>query len=140
MAQVSDSVPGQPDPLQPETLPHPGRPAQRGAVGESMIATEQVFTFAELATHLPRVGGKKIHVSTLHRWCRKGVRGVQLECRMLGARMVTSLEAVDRFSARLAEAPYPSSIRQVRPTPPRSLHQRNHDIARARQSLDEAGI
>jgi hypothetical protein len=104
MAQVSDSVPSEQDSLQPEILHQPERPAQRGAVEAPMIATEQVFTFAELAKRLPRVGEKKIHVSTLHRWCRRGVRGVQLECRMLGRRMVTSLEAVDRFSARLAEA------------------------------------
>ena len=32
------------------------------------LTTEQVFTFAELARRLPSVGGKKIHVSSLHRW------------------------------------------------------------------------
>jgi len=68
-----------------------------------MLTTEEVYTFAELAGRLPSFHGKRIHVSTLHRWCQRGVRGVRLECRRLGGRIVTSIEAVDRFSARLAE-------------------------------------
>ena len=105
-----------------------------------MLTTESVFTFAELARRLPRIGGKKIHVSTLHRWCRKGVRGVCLEFRMLGGRMVTSLEAVDRFSRRLAEGegrPRPPQGRRVRE---RSPSQREREIARAGRVLEEAGI
>jgi len=68
-----------------------------------MLTTEAVYTFAELVRQLPSFHGRRIHVSTLHRWCQRGVRGVRLECRRLGGRIVTSVEAVDRFSARLAE-------------------------------------
>ena len=63
-----------------------------------MLTTERMLTFGELAKELPTFGGRKVHVSTIHRWCRKGVKGVRLEFRMLGGRMVTSMEAVDRFS------------------------------------------
>jgi hypothetical protein len=105
-----------------------------------MIATEQVFTFAELAKRLPRVGEKRIHVSTLHRWCRKGVRGVCLEFRMLGGRIVTSLEAVDRFSATLAQVTERQPRRAPRQPATRSASQRESEIARATRVLEETGI
>jgi len=80
-----------------------------------MLSTEAVHTFAELTRKLPSFNGKRIHVSTLHRWCQRGVRGVRLEHRRLGGRMVTSLEAVDRFSARLAET-VDEPVRDAEPT------------------------
>ena len=69
---------------------------------QQILGKEDVYAFSELARRLPRVGGRRIHVSTIHRWCRMGVRGVRLEFRLLGGRMMTSVEAVDRFSARIA--------------------------------------
>jgi len=105
-----------------------------------MLTTEQVFTFAELARRLPKVGGKKIHVSTLHRWCRKGVRGVLLEFRMLGGRIFTSVEAVDRFSKQLAEARKWPIRGQRQRSSERTPTQRERDIARANRVLDRAGI
>ena len=37
------------------------------------------------------------HVSTLHRWRLRGVRGQKLETVLIGGRRFTSLEALDRF-------------------------------------------
>ena len=68
-----------------------------------MLQTETIGTFNEIAARLPRLDGKRIAISTLWRWATKGCRGVKLEARRLGGRFVTSLEAVDRFSAKLAE-------------------------------------
>ncbi len=105
----------------------------------TMIGEERLYTFSEIAAVLPRINGKKIHVSTLHRWCRRGVRGVQLEFRMLGGRMLTSVEAVERFSRQLAECE-----RQPRPYARRSTREdsrrREERINQAQRILDEAGI
>lgn len=68
-----------------------------------MLATERIVTFTEAPDHLPRVGGKKIHSSAVWRWARKGIRGVRLECRRIGGRFVTSVEALERFTKALAE-------------------------------------
>ena len=68
-----------------------------------MILKEDVFTFTEIASRLPRLNGRKIHPNALWRWARKGVKGVRLETRRLGGRFVTSMEAIERFSKALAE-------------------------------------
>ena len=49
-------------------------------------------------------------VSTLWRWCRRGVRGVRLEYRRLGRRIVTSAQAIERFGSALAEKDGPPPI------------------------------
>ena len=89
-----------------------------------MLHDEQVLTFSEAASRLPRFHGRKVHTSTLWRWARKGVKGVRLETRRLGGRFVTSLEALERFSKKLAEpvddpapAPARASPRVCRRTP-----------------------
>ncbi len=68
------------------------------------LNSETVGTLAEVAGKLPRLGGRNIHTSTLWRWTSRGIRGVRLEHLKLGGRIVTSLEAVQRFSERLNEA------------------------------------
>lgn len=68
-----------------------------------MLQNEGVYTFTQISKRLPTFNGKRVHVSTIHRWCRKGVKGVRLEFRVLGGRLVTSMEAVDRFSKALSE-------------------------------------
>ena len=78
-----------------------------------MLATEKCFPFDEVVERLPRFGGRSIHPSTLWRWARHGVRGHRLETRRLGARLVTSLEAIDRFTLVLAElGPHPKAGEQ----------------------------
>ena len=68
-----------------------------------MLSDERIVNLAEAAPLLPRRRGKQIHVSTLWRWARRGVHGIQLEHRRLGGQIVTSLEALDRFGAALAD-------------------------------------
>lgn len=69
-----------------------------------MLDREQLLTFGELSKALPIVGGKRIHSSTLWRWALRGCRGVRLESIRLGARYLSSIEAVQRYGARVAEA------------------------------------
>ena len=64
---------------------------------------ETVLTLAEAAQRLPAIKGKKVHPSSVWRWATQGVRGVHLESWRLGGRCLTTLEAVERFAAKLAE-------------------------------------
>lgn len=68
------------------------------------IGREELITFAEAAKLLPRRRqGRKLHVSTLHRWCTKGVRGVRLEYLSVGGTRCTSVPALQRFFDALTE-------------------------------------
>ena len=69
----------------------------------SVSTAQQLLTLTEATKLLPRVGGKRIHVSTLWRWCRKGLRGVALEYMRCGTKIVTSEAAMLRFFAALAQ-------------------------------------
>ncbi len=71
------------------------------------LNNENVGTLSEVAGKLPRLGGRKIHTSTLWRWASRGLRGVRLEHVRLGGRIITSLEAVQRFSESLSDADVP---------------------------------
>ncbi len=108
------------------------------------LNNETVGGLSDVAAMLPRYQGKRIHNSTMWRWCTRGVRGVKLEYVRLGARIVTSVEAVARFSAKLTELdqkwaendqPTPQKARKKR-TPT----QRDRDVARPRLDLERAGI
>jgi hypothetical protein len=69
------------------------------------LENEQLLSLSEAARRLPpgRLG-KPTHVRTLLRWGLKGLRGVHLDLARLGGRWVTSVEALERFSARLTAA------------------------------------
>jgi Protein of unknown function (DUF1580) len=57
--------------------------------------TENLRSFGEASKALPG----RPHVSTLHRWAGRGVRGRRLETVLIGGRRFTSLEALKRFAA-----------------------------------------
>ena len=76
------------------------------------IATENLLSLSEAARVLPPVDGKRPHVSTIWRWCRKGLNGVTLEYCRLGRRIVTSPEALGRFTNALAAADRQHTARQ----------------------------
>lgn len=103
-----------------------------------MLCDEDVLTFVEAAAILPRLNGKRPHVSTLWRWARRGLNGIRLETRRIGSRFVTSREALERFSAALAAIPLPD-----RPTaPPKASTNtaRAKSVAQAEKVLAKAGI
>ena len=69
----------------------------------SDIHAEQLLTLSEAARALPRLrGDRKVHVSTLYRWIKRGVRGVRLESVKIGRTLVTSREALQRFAERVS--------------------------------------
>jgi hypothetical protein len=102
---------------------------------------EQIVGLADAGRILPRIGGKRIHASTVWRWCRKGVRGIRLEHIRLGHRICTSVEALNRFAQRLAEAEDGGPDGSGSSTPSRpSTPDRRAAIERAEQGLSELGI
>lgn len=69
----------------------------------------QPLTLSQAAAAVPALRGKRLHVSTLWRWCRRGCKGrngltVRLQHGRVGGQIVTTREALDRFYAELAEA------------------------------------
>lgn len=63
---------------------------------------EELISFKEASSLLPRNGEKKVHVSTLFRWAGKGSGGVVLETIHLGGRRYTSKEAIQRFVSQVS--------------------------------------
>lgn len=106
------------------------------------LRNETALSLADAARAVPPIDGKRPHVSTLWRWCRKGVRGVRLEYVRLGHRIVTTEEAIARFAHRLADADAdPQSYRSNTPAgASRSSRARGIEIERAEAQLAEAGI
>ncbi len=105
-----------------------------------MLETESVLPFSEAAARLPRFRGKRVNVSTIWRWARKGLHGQRLEVVRLGHRFLTSVEALDRFAAKLAtiEIPprQPARERPRRPT----ASGRRRSVESAKRKLGRAGI
>jgi hypothetical protein len=77
------------------------------------ISSEELISLTEAANRLPkRRQGKRTAASTLYRWATVGLRGVQLETLPCGGMLCTSMNALQRFFDRLAEA------RRVHSSPP----------------------
>lgn len=69
---------------------------------------ETLLSLAAAAAELPRRRrGKPTHVSTLHRWATRGLRGVRLEVLRVGGTTCTSREALQRFFTRLTATTMP---------------------------------
>lgn len=117
-----------------------------------MLASENLLTFNDLSKALPIVGGKRIHQSTLWRWALRGCRGVRLETLRLGARYMSSVEAVHRYGERVAEASAATiaerdaqraaAVQAIAPEPvvKSSSALRRKQIERANRELQEAGV
>ncbi|MBX3413904.1 MAG: DUF1580 domain-containing protein [Pirellulales bacterium] len=96
------------------------------------FSQEQLLSFPGAARRLPG----NPHVSTLHRWRLRGVRGVRLETTLIGGKRYTSIEALQRFADRLNG--HSDSLVPSRPaTPPAA---RAKQIAAADRDLDRAGF
>ncbi len=95
------------------------------------LATENLKTLNEAARTLP---GGAVHVSTVHRWRLKGVRGIRLETILRGGVRFTTHEAIERFFAATtaaADGDIPPSL---------TSRQREREISRAEREAAEAGI
>ncbi len=66
---------------------------------------ETILTLTQARARIAKLrGGQRADLSTLHRWMRKGRRGICLESFLCGGRRMTSAEAIQRFCDRLTEA------------------------------------
>ena len=95
------------------------------------VATESLKTLAKAAQTL---NGGPVHVSTMHRWRMRGVRGVKLESVLRGGIWHTSDQAIARFFVATTAAA------DREPAPTRTTARRKRDIDDAEAELSSAGI
>jgi hypothetical protein len=93
------------------------------------LATETLLSLTDVAKSLPG----RPHVSTLHRWRMRGIRGIKLETTKLGGKRLTSREALQRFADRTTAAA------SGEPTPVRTPAQRAREIAQAERECERMG-
>lgn len=68
-----------------------------------VIAQEQLLRLDEAAKLVPGLRKASVHVETIRRWAKTGLRGVLLETCFLGGQEFTSQEALQRFSDALSQ-------------------------------------
>jgi len=91
------------------------------------VTTEQLLTLSEAAALLPG----RPSVATLWRWRTRGAHGRRLESVVLGGKVFTSREALQRFAEQRGGVDAPTV---------RTPHQRERDIRKAEAELNDAGI
>jgi hypothetical protein len=102
-----------------------------GALMTINFARETPLTLAQAARTLP---GGAVHVSTIHRWRQKGVRGVRLETFLRGGVRYTTDQAIERFFAATTAAA------DGHTPPDRTSRQRQQAMLRAEKELADAGL
>ena len=65
------------------------------------IHSETLIRIADVPRWTEELLRNRVHKSTVHRWFRRGCRGVKLETLMVGGIRHTSEEALDRFFNRV---------------------------------------
>src|SRR4051794_37021555 len=80
------------------------------------LLREQAIPLADVPKlpWIPRRSGRRLHVATVHRWCRRGVRGTRLQSVRLGGIRVPTEAALLRFFGALSgdAVSQPSSARR----------------------------
>ena len=94
------------------------------------LSSETLLTFPQAAKFLPG----NPHISTIHRWRLRGVRGCKLDTVLVGGRRFTSAEALERFAAHTTAAANGEQ------PPTRTPRQRRRAIENAERELRENGI
>ena len=100
------------------------------------IDTGELLTLNDVAKLLPTFDGKRVHTSTLWRWCCKGSRGVQLEYTRLGSRILTTEAAVRAFMQARTEVDSQPAARSR----PRTSAQRERAVDVAYVELRQRGV
>jgi len=103
---------------------------------------EELLSLAEATKVMPRVNGKRPAISTLWRWCRKGLRGVHLDYVRVGRNIATTREALSRFFNALAamDEPITDPPRIERPLIRTTSRSRQQAIEEAERICQEAGL
>ena len=123
-------------------------PNATNSIAAAIGSDEELITLTEAAKCLPKVDGKKPAVSTIWRWCHKGLRDVHLDYVRVGRKVCTSRKALLRFFTELAEIEErtqtgqhvsDASLKRF-PRKPITSRQRQHALAKADAVLEKAGI
>ena len=77
---------------------------------------------------------KRLHVSTLHRWRLRGIRGIKLETILIGGVRYTSTRSLQEFAEKTTAAADGKAI------PNRTSNQREADLDRAEKVLEEFNL
>ena len=102
------------------------------------LTSETVVSLTDAAKALPKIDGKRPHVTTIWRWAMRGLRGVRLAHGRLGNRVVTSVEALNRFSNELAALDAQEA--KVRPSLQTKPAARRRQVQAAKRTLEDVGI
>jgi hypothetical protein len=97
---------------------------------------EEKIPFAAVPDVLPRRNGKKIHISTIHRWAIVGCKGVKLKFVQVGGTRCVRRRDLNEFFDRLTAL----STGEPTPTAAQSPAARRREIERANQELDDMGV
>jgi hypothetical protein len=100
---------------------------------------ETLIPLTEMTKQMPRVKNKRIHPSTLWRWCKKGVHGIYLDHACVGRTIVTSHAALGHFFIALAEADRERSEPTAARSKPKKIRPRS-DVQRQRELEQAAAI
>jgi len=115
-----------------------------GPAGRLVAEGEDLITLAEAARRLPKIDRKKICAGTIWRWCRFGLRGVELEYVRVGRKICTSQQALVRFFAELTaldrKGPSPSRAKFIPKRRPITSGRRLRALRDADDVLARAGI
>lgn len=105
-------------------------------MNEHDVERERLIPLAEVPSleWLPRRKGKKIHLSTIHRWAANGARGRKLRTAMVGGCRCTRESWLESFFEELAMPEHEIKDGYRTPT------QRARDIAKAERELAADGI
>ena len=116
----------------------------RNEEAPALNSDEDMLNLPEASKYVRQKWRRKVHHSTLWRWCCVGVNGITLEYVKVGRRIVTSEQALARFFHRLARA------QRVAPTSTRCKHREasahpssshpSSDYQAARSRLDHEGF
>ena len=105
-----------------------------------MSDLSEYLPLTELAKRIPSTHGRRIHVSTLWRWCLRGVRGQRLAHLRLGRRCMSTVAAVEAFGKALAELPPGPRSHHARGERRRNVEQVARYVADAHRTLDRYGV
>jgi hypothetical protein len=103
------------------------------------LTRETLLSFTQAARLFPPARlGRPVNISTIWRWCKKGVRVpgvgiVRLEHIRLGGRTLTSREAISRFATRQTPATEQTTVHL------RTPGQRQRASERAARELERSG-
>jgi hypothetical protein len=66
------------------------------------LQIDEVFPLAEVPEKIAPIVGRKVRMSTVHRWAKIGFQGVTLETIKVGATRCTSAKAIQRFASAIS--------------------------------------